>query len=124
MLNPRQPTSDTLRRVVRKTKRDRQQRPKNRSQRKIKRRANKMGCLLAKPGTTNEVKYDKNHRKMKMFSFGVGLERGDLTINAHTQIGYVSPTVKKYGKINDENSDTVETNVDVSGVLPTHPDNG
>jgi hypothetical protein len=83
-----------------------------------------MGCLLTKPETTNEVKYDKNHRKRKMFSFGIGIERGDLTVNAHTQIGYVSTTVKNYAKINDENSDTAETSVDVSGVLPTHPDNG
>jgi predicted HNH restriction endonuclease len=83
-----------------------------------------MGCLFAKPEITNGVKYDKNHRKRKMFSFGIGIERGDLTINAHTQIGYVSATVKKYVKINDENSNITETNVDESGVLPTHPDNG
>jgi hypothetical protein len=83
-----------------------------------------MGCLFTKPETANEVKYDKNHRKRKMFSFGIGMERGDLTINAHTQIGYVSTKVKKYVKINDENSNITETNVDESGVLSTHPDNG
>jgi hypothetical protein len=82
-----------------------------------------MGCLHAKPETAYKVKYDKNHRKRKMFSFGVGMERCDLTINAHTQIGYVSTTVKKYVKINDENLNTAETNVDESGVLSTHPDN-
>ena len=83
-----------------------------------------MGCLHTKPKTAYEVKYDKDHRKRKMFSFGIGMERGDLTISAHTQIGYVSTTVKKYVKINDENSNTAETNVDESGVLSTHPDNG
>jgi hypothetical protein len=54
-----------------------------------------MECLFTKPETTNEVKYGKNHRKRKMFSFEIGIERGDLTINAHTQIGYVSTTVKR-----------------------------
>jgi hypothetical protein len=68
-----------------------------------------MGCLFTKPEITNGVKYDKNHRKRKIFSFGIGIERGDLTINARTQIGYVSTTLKKYVKINDENSNITET---------------
>jgi hypothetical protein len=54
-----------------------------------------MGCLSTKPETTNRAKYNKNHRKRKMFSLGIGIERGDLTMCAHTQIGYVSAMVKK-----------------------------
>ena len=58
-----------------------------------------------------------------MFSLGIGIERGDTTIiiNAHTQIGYVSSTVKKYDKQNDEG--TTETGVVVSDQLPTDPNN-
>jgi hypothetical protein len=33
-----------------------------------------------------------------MFSFGIGIERGDITMNAHTQIGYVSATIKNMTK--------------------------
>jgi hypothetical protein len=47
-----------------------------------------------------------------------------------TQSGTVSrerkteASEKKKRRINDENPNTVETNVDESGVLSTHPDNG
>jgi hypothetical protein len=59
-----------------------------------------MGCLSTKPEITNGMKYNKNHRKRKMFSLGIGIERGDITMSAHTQIGYVSAMVKKYDKQN------------------------
>jgi hypothetical protein len=39
-----------------------------------------------------------------MFSLGIGIERGDIAMSAHTQIGYVSAMVKKYGKQNDEST--------------------
>jgi predicted HNH restriction endonuclease len=81
-----------------------------------------MGCLSTKPEITNGVKYDKNHRKRKMFSLGIGIERGDITMSAHTQIGYVSAKVKKYEKQNDEG--TTETGVAVPDQLPSDPDNG
>jgi hypothetical protein len=81
-----------------------------------------MGCLSAKPETTNGVKYDKNHRRRKMFSLGIGIERGDITMSAHTQIGYVGATVKNYKKQNDDG--TTETTVAVEpAVLPTNSDN-
>jgi hypothetical protein len=57
-----------------------------------------------------------------MFSLGIGIERGDITMSAHTQIGYVSATVKKYEKQNDEG--TTETGVAVPDQLPADPDNG
>ena len=57
-----------------------------------------------------------------MFSLGIGIERGDITMSAHTQIGYVSATVKKYEKQNDEG--TTETGVAVPDQLPSDPDNG
>ena len=53
---------------------------------------------------------------------GIGIERGDITMSAHTQIGYASTTVKKYDKQNDEN--TTETSVVVSDQPPTNSDNG
>ena len=53
-----------------------------------------MGCLSTKPEITNGAKYNKNHPKRKMFSLGIGIERGDITMSAHTQIGYVSAMVK------------------------------
>jgi hypothetical protein len=81
-----------------------------------------MGCLSTKSENVNRVKYDKNHKRRKMFNLGVGIERGDITMSAHTQIGYASATVKKYGKQNDE--DTVEIDVDVPDQLPIDPDNG
>ena len=81
-----------------------------------------MGCLSTKPEITNGAKYNKNHRKRKMFSLGIGIERGDITMSAHTQIGYVSAMVKKYDKHNDES--TTETDVDVPDQLPIDPDNG
>jgi predicted HNH restriction endonuclease len=81
-----------------------------------------MGCLSTKPEITNGAKYNKNHRKRKMFSLGIGIERGDITMSAHTQIGYVSAMVKKYDKQNDES--TTETDVDVPDQLPIDPDNG
>jgi hypothetical protein len=55
-----------------------------------------MGCLSTKSGITIGAKYNKNHRKRKMFSLGIGIERGDITMSAHTQIGYISAMVKKY----------------------------
>jgi hypothetical protein len=81
-----------------------------------------MGCLSTKSENVNRVKYDKNHKRRKMFNLCVGIERGDITMSAHTQIGYASATVKKYGKQNDE--DTVEIDVDVPDQLPIDPDNG
>ena len=75
-----------------------------------------MGCLYG-------PKYDKNHRKRKMFSFGIKIERVDLTINAHTQIRYVSATVKKYEKTKD-NGPVTKTGETVSDMLPADPDNG
>jgi hypothetical protein len=33
-----------------------------------------------------------------MFNLGIGIERGDITMSAHTHIGYASATVKKYDK--------------------------
>ena len=56
-----------------------------------------------------------------MFNLGIGIERGDITMSAHTQIGYASATVKKYDKQNDE--DTTETSVVVLDQLPTDPNN-
>jgi predicted HNH restriction endonuclease len=81
-----------------------------------------MGCLSAKTEITNGAKYNKNHRKRKMFSLGIGIEGGDITMSAHTQIGYVSAMVKKYDKQNDES--TTETDVDMPDQLPIDPDNG
>ena len=57
-----------------------------------------------------------------MFNLGIGIERGDITMSAHTHIGYASATVKKYDKQNDE--DTTETDVAVPDQLPIDPDNG
>jgi hypothetical protein len=57
-----------------------------------------------------------------MFNLGIGIERGDITISAHTQIGYASTTVKKYEKQNDES--TTETDVVVPDQLPIDLDNG
>jgi hypothetical protein len=81
-----------------------------------------MGCLSSKPETANRIKYNKNHKSRKMFNLGIGIERGDITISAHTQIGYASTTVKKYDKQNDEN--TKETSVVVSNKPPAGSDNG
>jgi hypothetical protein len=81
-----------------------------------------MGCLSTKHETANRVKHNKNHKRRKMFNLGIGIERGDITISAHTQIGYASTTVKKYGKQNDES--TTETSVVVSDQPPANPDNG
>jgi predicted HNH restriction endonuclease len=81
-----------------------------------------MGCLSTKPEITNEAKYNKNHRKRKMFSLGIGIERGDITMSAHNQIGYVIAMVKKYEKQNDEG--ITETGVAVPDQLPSDPDNG
>jgi hypothetical protein len=53
-----------------------------------------MGCLFTKPEITNGVKFNKKHKRRKMFSLGIGIEREDITMSAHTQIGYVSATVK------------------------------
>lgn len=77
-----------------------------------------MGCLSAKPEISDGAKCDKNHRRRKMFSFGIGIERGDITTSAHTQIGYVSATV------NDENSNVTEAGVAEPGVLSANTDNG
>ena len=83
-----------------------------------------MGCLSTKHEDVNAPTYDKNHRKRKMFSLGIGIERGDLTINAQTQISYVSATIKKYEKqINDENPSVANVNVNDPGVVPAPPDN-
>jgi hypothetical protein len=81
-----------------------------------------MGCLSTKSENVNRVKYDKNHKRRKMFNLGVGIERDDITMSAHTHIGYASATVKKYGKQNDE--DTAEIDVDVPDQLPIDPNNG
>ena len=81
-----------------------------------------MGCLSTKPEITNGMKYNKNHKRRKMFNLGIGIERGDITMSAHTQIGYASATVKKYDKQNDES--TTETDVAVPDQLPIDPDNG
>ena len=81
-----------------------------------------MGCLSTKPEITNGAKYNKNHRKRKMFSLGIGIERGDITMSAYTQIGYVRVMVKKYDKQNDES--TTETDEAVPDQLPIDPDNG
>jgi hypothetical protein len=83
-----------------------------------------MGCLSAKPEISDGAKYDKNHRRRKMFTFGIGIERGDITMSEHTQIGYVSGTVKKCDKINDENSNFTEAGVAEPGVLSANTDNG
>jgi hypothetical protein len=55
-----------------------------------------------------------------MFNLGIGIERGDITMSAHTHIGYASATVKKYDKQNDEG--TAETDVVVPDQLPTNPE--
>jgi hypothetical protein len=81
-----------------------------------------MGCLSAKPEITNGVKYNKNNKRRKMFNLGIGTERGDITMSAHTQIGYASATVKKYDKQNDES--TTQTYVAMPDQLPIDPDNG
>ena len=81
-----------------------------------------MGCLSTKHETANRVKHNKNHKRKKMFNLGIGIERGDITISAHTQIGYASTTVKKYEKQNDES--TTETDVVVPDQLPIDLDNG
>ena len=81
-----------------------------------------MGCLSTKPEIINGAKYNKNHRKRKMFSMGIGIERGDITMSAHTQIGYVSTMVKQYDKQNDES--TTETDVAVPDQPPVDPHNG
>ena len=81
-----------------------------------------MGCLSTKPEITNGMKHNKNHKRRKMFNLGIGIERGDITMSAHTHIGYASATVKKYDKQNDEI--TTETYVDVPDQLPIDPDNG
>jgi hypothetical protein len=81
-----------------------------------------MGCLSSKPETANRIKYNKDHKRRKMFNLGIGIERGDITMSAHTQIGYASATVKKYDKQNDEG--TPETVVAVPDQLPIDPDNG
>ena len=57
-----------------------------------------------------------------MFNLGIGIERGDITMSAHTHIGYASATVKKYDKQNDKG--TAEIDADVSDQLPIDPDNG
>jgi hypothetical protein len=79
-----------------------------------------MGCLSTKPEITNGVKCNKKLRKRKMFSLGIGIERGDMS--THTQIGYVSAMVTKYEKQNNER--TTETDVVVPDQLPIDPDNG
>ena len=61
----------------------------------------------------------KTTDKRKMFSLGIAIERGDITMSAHTQIGYVSATVKIYEKQNDES--TTETGVAVPDQLPADP---
>jgi hypothetical protein len=81
-----------------------------------------MGCLSTKHETANRVKHNKNHKRRKMFNLGIGIERGDITMSAHTHIGYASGKVKKYDKQNDEG--TAETDVAVPDQLPTNPDNG
>jgi hypothetical protein len=81
-----------------------------------------MGYLSTKHKTANIIKHNKNHKRRKMFNLGIGIERGDIPISAHTQIGYVSATVKKYGTQNDE--DTTKTDVVVSDQLSIDPDNG
>ena len=81
-----------------------------------------MGCLSTKPEITNRMKHNKNHKRRKMFNLGIGIERGDITMSAHTHIGYASATVKKYDKQNNEG--TVEIDADVSDQLPIDPDNG
>ena len=81
-----------------------------------------MGCLSTKPETANRVKYNKNHKRRKMFNLGIGIERGDITMSAHAHVGYASATVTKYDKQNDES--TTETDVAVPDQLPTNPDNG
>jgi hypothetical protein len=80
-----------------------------------------MGCLSTKPEITNGMKYNKNHKRRKMFNLGIGIERGDITMSAHAQIGYASATVKKYDKQNDES--TTETDVAVPDQLPIDPEN-
>jgi hypothetical protein len=57
-----------------------------------------------------------------MFNLGIGIERGDITMSAHTHIGYACATVKKYDRQNDEG--TAETDVAVPNQLPIDPDNG
>jgi hypothetical protein len=81
-----------------------------------------MGCLSSRPEAANRIKYNKNHKRRKMFNLGIGIERGDITMSAHTQIGYASATVKKYDKQNDEN--TTETGVVMSDQPPANSDNG
>jgi hypothetical protein len=68
------------------------------------------------------VKHNKNHKRRKMFNLGIGIERGNITMSAHTPIGYASTTVKKYDKQNDEN--TTETSVVVSDQPPANSGNG
>jgi hypothetical protein len=53
-----------------------------------------MGCLSTKHETANRVKHNKNHKRRKMFNLGIDIERGDITMSAHTHIGYASATVK------------------------------
>jgi hypothetical protein len=64
----------------------------------------------------------KTTEEEKCLAWVSASKRGDITMSAHTQIGYVSATVKKYEKQNDES--TTETGVVVPDQLPTDSGNG
>ena len=85
-------------------------------------RINKNGMLVHKTRNHKRGEVQQKQSKKKNVYPGIGIERRDITMSAHTQIGYVSAKVKKYDKQNDES--TTETDVDVPDQLPIDPYNG
>ena len=69
-------------------------------------------------------KINKNHNRQKMFRIGISIDRNDLNVEGHLQMGYNSKTIKNYNK--PAETQPVETQLAETHSLFKHeePSNG
>ena len=58
---------------------------------------------------SKKPKINKNHNREKVVKIGVSVERDDLNLEGHLQMGYNSKTIKNYTPIENASQETNST---------------
>ncbi len=63
---------------------------------------------------SKKPKINKNHNREKVVKIGVSVERGDLNLEGHLQMGYNSKTINNYTPIENASQEINSTENDES----------
>ncbi len=63
---------------------------------------------------SKKPKINRNHNREKVVKIGVSVERDDLNLEGHLQMGYNSKTIKNYTPIGNASQETNSTENDES----------